>query len=77
MLAALVELLTAQLNVASDKVTSEALLGADLGADSLDTAEIAMQIHEKFGCELTDQDLASIKTVGDLLNSIKRHTSET
>jgi acyl carrier protein len=35
-----------------DKVTESASFTDDLGADSLDTVELAMAFEEEFGCEI-------------------------
>lgn len=47
------------------EVTPEATLH-DLGADSLDTVEIALTLQEEFDVEITDDQLEQIKTVGDV-----------
>ena len=64
------QILSEQLHVEGTKVRPEALLAQDLGADSLDTAEISMLISEKFSCELPDDRIFRIKTVADLVAEI-------
>jgi acyl carrier protein len=48
-----------------DKVTESASFTDDLGADSLDTVELAMAFEEEFGCEIPDEVIEKILTVGD------------
>ena len=39
------------LGIDRDKVTEDASFIDDLGADSLDTVELAMSFEDEFGCE--------------------------
>ena len=52
----------------ADKVTMEASLTDDLQADSLDAVELNMAFEEKFGVSIADEDLGSLKTVGDIFH---------
>ena len=67
----LAPLLAKQLSVGEKQVTMDALIASDLGADSLDTAEIAMMIKDEFNYDLNEEEIASIKTVGDVVNILK------
>ncbi len=51
-----------------DKVTMEASLTEDLEADSLDAVELNMAFEDKFGVTIADEDLGTLKTVGDIFN---------
>ena len=42
----------------------------NIGADSLDTVELAMQIEEAFGIELPHDALDTVATVGDLITMV-------
>ena len=55
------------LNCDEDKVTMEASLTEDLEADSLDAVEDAC------GVSIPDEELAKLKTVGDIYNYITAH----
>ena len=61
------KLVTELLGVEEEKVTAEALLIDDLGADSLDTVEIVMEAEEVFGIAIPDDAAETVKTVGDLI----------
>lgn len=52
----------------ADKVTMEASLTEDLQADSLDAVELNMAFEDKFGITIADEDLGTLKTVGDIFN---------
>jgi acyl carrier protein len=60
-------ILSDQLKVPIEKVTLYSNISQDLGADSLDIAEIAMLIKDNFDHDLTDEEIGSIKTVNDLV----------
>jgi acyl carrier protein len=62
-----------QLDADEDDVTMEALIGDDLGADSLDIADIVMSIEEEFDIEVPDDQLQNIKTVGDIVKYIEEN----
>ena len=62
------QIISQQLSIDISRVKETALIGSDLGADSLDTAEIAMMIQDEFNYNLTDQEIARVKTVKDLVD---------
>ncbi|MCQ2535878.1 MAG: acyl carrier protein [Lachnospiraceae bacterium] len=55
------------LSVDESKVTMDANLSEDLGADSLDAVELGMAVEDKLGITISDDDMATIKTVADLV----------
>ena len=52
-----------KLGVEEEKISKEASFVDDLGADSLDTLELIMQLEEEFGIEIPDDDAEKITTV--------------
>ena len=50
----------------ADKVTMEAVLTEDLDADSLDAVD-------ELGIAIPDEELAKMKTVGDIVNYLEAH----
>lgn len=61
------------LNCDEDKVTMEANLADDLQADSLDAVELNMALEDACGISVPDEELATMKTVGDIFNYITAH----
>lgn len=61
------------LNCDADKVTMAASLTDDLQADSLDAVELNMALEEACGVSIPDEELATLKTVGDIFNYINAH----
>lgn len=59
------------LGVSADDVKPEARFREDLGADSLDLVELVMELEERFGSEISDEEAQQIKTVGDAVKYIE------
>ena len=57
----------------AEKVTPEATLAEDLGADSLASVELVMALEEASGISIDDADVAGLKTVGDILAYLEAH----
>ena len=60
-----------QLDVDEDKVTMDASIFDDLGADSLDVVDLVMSLEEAFDIEIPDDQVENIKTVGDIVNYVE------
>ena len=68
----IVELIAEKLCKKTEQVTMSARLVEDLGADSLDVVELIMAFEDEFGVSLPDEDIATMKTVGDIVNYINK-----
>jgi len=62
-----------QLDVEEEKVTMDALIAEDLGADSLDVVDLIMSLEEEFDLEIPDDQIENIKTVGDVVKYIEEN----
>lgn len=62
------DILAQQLSLRPDNISEDSLISRDLGADSLDTAEIAIMIKEEFGYDLSDNEMLNTKSVRDLVD---------
>ena len=62
-----------QLGVKAEEVAPESSFVDDLGADSLDTVELIMQLEEEFNIQIPDEDAEKISTVGDAVKYIDDH----
>lgn len=62
-----------KLSVEESRVVPEASFLDDLGADSLDTVELIMELEEEFDLEIPDEDAEKITTVGAALEYINNH----
>ena len=43
----------------------------DLDDDSLDVIEVVIDIEEEFDCDIKEEDLESVTTVGDLIDLVQ------
>ena len=65
------ELIAEVMNVETDDITLDTSFVEDLGADSLDIAQIVMGIEEAFDIEIPSEASEQIATVGDAVEQIK------
>lgn len=65
------DILMDQLDCEEEKVTLEASITDDLGADSLDIVDLVMSLEEEFDVEIPDDQVENIKTVGDIVKYIE------
>ena len=65
-----------QLDVDEEKVTLNANIQDDLGADSLDIVDLVMSFEDEFDMEIPDDQVETIKTVGDVVKYIEDNTEE-
>ncbi len=63
-----------QLGQDKDAITDETHFINDLGADSLDTVELVMELEDEFGISISDEEAEKIQTVGDAVKYIENHT---
>lgn len=70
-----IEVVCEQMGVSADKVSAETSFVNDLGADSLDTVELVMELEEKFEITIPDEDAEKIQTVGDAVTFITKNLS--
>ena len=61
-----------KLGVDRADITPDSVFIDDLGADSLDLVELIMAMEEEFGFEIADEDAEKLRTVGDVINFIKK-----
>ena len=71
-----VSIIADQLDVEEEKVTMEAAIADDLGADSLDVVDLVMSLEEEFNIEIPDEAVEHIKTVGYIVKFIEEKTEE-
>ena len=65
------EIITKYIKVHADKFTLESRLNEDLDADSIDVADVVMDIEEKYGFEFSDEDAENIVEIKDLVRGIE------
>jgi acyl carrier protein len=67
-----IDIVAEQLGVDRDKITRESNFVNDLGADSLDTVELVMELEEEFDINIPDEAAEKIQTVGQAIEHIDK-----
>ena len=65
------EIITKYIKIDADKITLESRWNEDLDADSIDVADVVMDIEEKYGFEFSDEDAENIVQIKDLVRVIE------
>lgn len=66
-------ILSSQFGIDEDQISENTDVVNDLGADSLDVVEMMMSVEDEFGLMIEDEEIAEMKTVGDVVNYIENH----
>jgi acyl carrier protein len=70
-----INIVAEQLGVDKDKIKRESNFVNDLGADSLDTVELVMELEEEFDINIADDAAEKIQTVGQAIEHIDKSTA--
>ncbi len=68
------KLIVEKLGVEESEVTPEASFTNDLGADSLDTVELIMELEKEFDISIPDEQAEKIQTVGQAIEYIESNS---
>ena len=60
-------ILARQLRIAPERVTLDAQIKKDLGAESVDILQLLMRLEDDYGIVIPDQELAKFETVNDVV----------
>ena len=66
------KLIADRLEIDESKITLDSSFRQDLGADSLDTVEIAMELEEHFDVSIPDDETQDLRTVGEIVDGVLR-----
>jgi acyl carrier protein len=62
--------LSTELEVSPEKIQPETRFREDLDADSLDLYELVMELEDRYGIRVSEEEAAEIKTVGDAVDFV-------
>ena len=65
--------LAEELEVDVEKISEQTRFKEDLDADSLDLYELVMELEDRYGVAVSEQQAAQIKTVGDAVEFVLDH----
>lgn len=67
-----IDIVSEQLGVDKEKITKDTSFVNDLGADSLDTVELVMELEEEFDINIPDDSAEKIQKVGEAVDYIEK-----
>ena len=67
------EIIAKSLDISVNYLTPEIIFADDLGVDSLELMELAVELEDSLKIEIPSETLETIKTVGDLLEFLGEH----
>ena len=70
-LEAIIAIISDFIDVDPAEVTVESKLRSDLGLNSFDFVNIAVEVEREYNIKIPDTDIAQLKTVGDLLDLVE------
>jgi acyl carrier protein len=74
--AALAYVIEEVIGIDADKVTEDMHVIDDLDIDSLSMVQVAVEVEDKYGVTIPDEDLSSLYTVERMISYALRHVSE-
>ena len=72
----LIDLIAINLGVDANKITMESHFINDLGADSLDTVELVLELEDQFGIEIPDAVTETLFTVADVYTYLEANVND-
>ncbi|HAT83896.1 MAG TPA: acyl carrier protein [Clostridiales bacterium] len=69
------DIMETELGKNRNDVTLECDIIKDLGLDSLDIVTLIMAVEDEYGFTADDDEIAALKTVGDVVSYIEKHTN--
>ena len=70
------KILVEMFEVPADKLSPTANLYDDLGIDSIDAVDLAMQMHELTGKRLPGEDFKAVRTIQDVVDAVHKSLQE-
>lgn len=69
------EHLSTELEIEPARITEEARFREDFDADSLDLYELVMELEDRYGISVSEQEAGEIVTVGDAIDFVVAKTA--
>ena len=72
----IIEIVAEKMDKPKEEITPEKSFINDLGADSLDTVELMMDIEDEFDLSIPEEEAQKIVTIGDAIKYVEEHGGE-
>ena len=66
------DILVTEMDVKEEDIRPDAQLSADLGLNSLELADLVLLCEDRFGVTVSDDDIRTFMTVGDVCKYMER-----
>ena len=66
------DIIASQLKIDPSKITEDSNLRRDFGVNSIELAELVLEIEDKYDCNIDEKVLAKLTTVGDMANYLEK-----
>jgi len=74
--ARIMEIVAEKMDKSKDELSEEKSFINDLGADSLDTVELVMDIEDEFDLSIPEDEAQKIVTIGDAVKYVVEHSDD-
>ena len=71
----IIQIVAEKMDKPKEEITEDKSFVNDLGADSLDTVELMMDIEDEFDLSIPEEDAQKIMTIGDAVKYVQEHAS--
>jgi acyl carrier protein len=65
--------LAEELEIEADSISEQTRFKEDLDADSLDLYELVMELEDRYGISISEEQAAQIRSVGDAVDFVLQH----
>jgi len=72
----IMEIVAEKMDKPKDEISEAKSFINDLGADSLDTVELMMDIEDEFDLSIPEEEAQKIQTIGDAINYVAGHAGD-
>ncbi|HBL40681.1 MAG TPA: acyl carrier protein [Ruminococcaceae bacterium] len=75
MLDTIINILCDFVEIEPEEITEDSVLRTDIGLNSLDYVSVAQALEQEYNITISNAELTSFKTVGDILNCLNKKIS--
>ncbi len=72
----IIQMVAEKMDKPKEEIAEDKSFVNDLGADSLDTVELMMDIEDKFDLSIPEEDAQKILTIGDAIKYVEEHCGD-
>ncbi|MBQ7822540.1 MAG: acyl carrier protein [Clostridia bacterium] len=66
------DIIAAQYNISPEEITRESDLRRDFGINSIELAELVLELEERYDCEIDDKAISKKSTVGEVADYLEK-----